>query len=89
MHRSKTKHDIPNDQRLSLYHDCTKQGVTSQVLTCDPDVADTIETMNNRMDFERRVDNLSRLLESCAILGAINMSNIDHLCTILCRIERG
>ncbi len=59
------------------------QWLMISALACDPDVADAIEAMSSRMDFGRRVDNLSTVLEPCAIDGAINMSNIDQLCTIV------
>ncbi|ETV75133.1 hypothetical protein H257_10699 [Aphanomyces astaci] len=59
-----------------------RQGPQNPQLACDPEVMSVIDEMNSRKEFERRVDNLSGVLASCAIEGTINMSNIDNLCAM-------
>ncbi|KAF0748156.1 hypothetical protein AaE_007446 [Aphanomyces astaci] len=59
-----------------------RHGPAARVV-CDPDVVSSIQAMNTRMDFERRVDNLSSVLALCVVESTINMSNIDELCTMV------
>ncbi|KAF0711552.1 hypothetical protein AaE_012209 [Aphanomyces astaci] len=83
---------IGGDNSYKLPHQhkdkMAKVGPTPRMV-CDAEVVRVIEVMNRRKEFERRVDNLSDVFASSAIVGSINMSNVDQLCTLVQDLNHG
>ncbi|KAF0707190.1 hypothetical protein AaE_013731 [Aphanomyces astaci] len=69
-------------------HGLVKEGPLPTRLECDEDVCAAVDAMEERSEFEGRVDVLSDLLDNgCQVQGEVDLSNVDSICSRLVGVD--